>query len=86
VRIGGAVSASTTLAWAAVQDPNLAGYKIYWRDTDAPQWQRSRFVGPIARFTLENVIIDNYLFGVAAVGKNGTESPVVFAGQQMRRE
>ena len=84
VRIGGAVSASTTLSWEGGQDPNLAGYKIYWRDTDAPQWQRSRFVGPVTRHTLENVIIDNYLFGVAAVGKNGTESPVVFAGQQMR--
>ncbi len=85
VRIGGAVSASTTLAWQAVEDPNLAGYKLYWRDTDAPQWTHSRFVGPVTRFTLENVIIDNYLFGVAAVGKNGTESPVVFAGEQMRR-
>ena len=85
VRIGGAVSASTTLAWAPVQDPNLAGYKIYWRDTTSPQWERSRFVGTVTRFTLENVIIDNYLFGVASVGKNGTESPVVFAGEQMRR-
>ena len=84
VRIGGAVSASTTLSWEGVQDPNLAGYRIYWRDTDAPQWQRSRFVGTVTRHTLENVIIDNYLFGVAAVGRNGTESPVVFAGQQMR--
>lgn len=86
VRIGGAVSASTTLAWAAVQDPNLAGYRIYWRDTDQPQWQRSRFVpAGTTRFTLENVIIDNYLFGVASVGRDGNESPVVFAGEQMRR-
>lgn len=85
VRIGGAVSASTTLAWAPVRDPNLAGYKIYWRDTTSPQWERSRFVGTVTRFTLENVIIDNYLFGVAAVGKDGNESPVVFAGTQMRR-
>jgi hypothetical protein len=86
VRIGGAVSASTTLAWqAGAADPNLAGYKIYWRDTTSPQWEQSRFVGNVTRFTLENVIIDNYLFGVAAVGKNGTESPVVFAGTQMGR-
>jgi len=34
--------------------------------------------------TLENVIIDNYLFGVAAVGKDGNESPVVFPGGQLR--
>jgi hypothetical protein len=30
--------------------------------------------------TLENVVIDNYLFGVAAVSKEGFESPVVFPG------
>ncbi|HEY0969830.1 MAG TPA: M28 family peptidase [Gemmatimonadales bacterium] len=86
VRIGGAVSPSTTLGWVPVSDPNLAGYRIYWRDTTSPQWERSRFVGDVTQFTLENVIIDNYLFGVASVGKDGNESPVVFAGTQMRRE
>lgn len=86
VRIGGAVSPSTTLAWeAGAADPNLAGYRVYWRDTTEPQWTHSRFVGDVTRFTLENMIIDNYLFGVAAVGKNGTESPVVFAGVPMGR-
>ncbi|MHB1225555.1 MAG: hypothetical protein ACYC2G_16125, partial [Gemmatimonadaceae bacterium] len=85
VRGGGAVSASTTLAWEpGAADPNLAGYRVYWRDTTAPQWTDSRFVGKVSRFTLENVIIDNHLFGVAAVGANGTESPVVFAGVPMR--
>jgi hypothetical protein len=85
VRIGGAVSASTTLAWeSGAADPNLAGYRIYWRDTTAPQWTDSRFDGKVSRFTLENMIIDNYLYGVAAVGANGTESPVVFAGVPMR--
>jgi hypothetical protein len=84
VRIAGAVSPSTTLSWKAVSDPNLAGYKIYWRDTTSPQWEHSRFVGTATRVTLENVIIDNYLFGVAAVGTDGNESPVVFAGIQGR--
>ncbi|RMH17843.1 MAG: M28 family peptidase, partial [Gemmatimonadetes bacterium] len=69
VRIGGAVQPSTTLAWEVPEDPNLAGFKIYWRDTTAPQWQHSRWVGMTDRFTLENVVIDNYLFGVASVGK-----------------
>ncbi len=81
VRIGGAVQPSTTLAWEAVEDPDLAGYKLYWRATTAPQWQQWRFVpASVTRHTLENIIIDNYLFGVAAVGENGHESPVVFPG------
>ncbi|MDZ7780532.1 MAG: M28 family metallopeptidase [Gemmatimonadota bacterium] len=78
VRIGGAVRPSTTLSWDPVSDPNLAGYKIYWRRTTDAQWQWSRWVGDVTEFTLENVVIDNYVFGVAAVGRDGNESPVGF--------
>ncbi len=85
VQIGGSNRPSTVLGWEPVDDPNLAGYKVYWRDTTAPQWQHSRFVGSVNRFTLENVIIDNFLFGVASVGKDGNESPVVFPGSQLPR-
>jgi len=84
VRIGGAVQPSTTLAWEAVEDPNLAGYKIYWRETTAPQWQYSRFVGKATEHTLENIVIDNYLFGVASAGKDGNESVVVFPSGMVR--
>jgi hypothetical protein len=78
VKIGGAVQPSTTLAWDAVDAPNLIGYKIYWRETTAPQWEYERFVGKVTEYTLENIVIDNYLFGVAAVGKDGNESVVSF--------
>jgi hypothetical protein len=84
VRIGGAVQSSTTLAWDAVEDPNLAGYKIYWRETMAPQWHYSRFVAKATEHTLEHIVIDNYLFGVASVGKDGNESVVVFPSGMIR--
>jgi len=84
VQIGGAVQPSTTLAWNAVEDPKVAGYKIYWRKTTAAQWTHSRFVGDVTEFTLENVIIDNHLFGVASVGSGGNESPVVFPTALLR--
>lgn len=83
VAIKGAVQPSTTLSWQALdkqQNPQLAGYKIYWRLTDAPQWQFSKFVGDVSEYTLENVVIDNYFFGLASVSKDGFESPVVFPG------
>ncbi|HEX9886593.1 MAG TPA: M20/M25/M40 family metallo-hydrolase [Longimicrobiales bacterium] len=85
VRIAGANSPSTSLSWDPVEHPGLAGYNIYWRDTTAPQWQHSRFVGNVTEFTLEGVIIDNYVFGVAAVGVDGNESTVVFPTAQYRR-
>lgn len=78
VKIGGIVRPSTKLAWKMSEDENIVGYKIYWRETTAPQWQYSRYVGKVRTFTLEGVVIDNYLFGVAAVGKDGHESVVAF--------
>ncbi len=83
VQIEGAVRPSTTLKWDALnkeQNPQHAGYRIYWRLTDANQWTHSVFVGDVTEYTLENVVIDNYYFGVASVSKNGFESPVVFPG------
>ncbi|MFT5618011.1 MAG: hypothetical protein ACI85I_001240 [Arenicella sp.] len=78
VKIGGIVEPSTKLEWEKPESKNIAGYKIYWRETTAPQWQYSRFVGDISKFTLEGTVIDNFLFGVATVGKDGNESLVVF--------
>lgn len=83
VSIEGAVSADTTLKWARPdpeQAPNLAGYKVYWRLTTEPRWTHSRWVGDVSAYTLENIVIDNYFFGVAAVATDGSESPVVFPG------
>ena len=85
VLIGGAVRPSTRLMWDAVADPGLAGYKVYWRDTTAPQWQHSRFVGNVTEFTLEGLVIDNFLYGVAAVGTDGNESLVSFPSGQIPR-
>ena len=76
--IGGIVQASAKFKWEKVNDPNVKGYKIYWRDTTSPIWQYERFVGNVDSHTLEGIVIDNYFFGIATVGKNGFESTVVF--------
>ena len=78
VLIGGIVKPSTFLTWKKNSDKNIAGYKIYWRKTTSAQWEFSRFVGNIDQFTLDGIVIDNYFFGVATVGKNGFESVVSF--------
>jgi len=83
VTIEGAVRPDTTLNWQRPKGKaanNLAGYRIYWRLTTDAQWRFSRDVGDVTEYTLENVVIDNYFFGVASVSKGGHESPVVFPG------
>ena len=76
VEIGGIVEPSAKLKWDAVE--GAKGYKIYWRDTTSPTWDNYMYVGNVLQHTLAGIVIDNYFFGVAAVGKDGHESPVVF--------
>lgn len=82
--IGGVVEASARFKWSTTEDDNIAGYKIYWRDTTSPTWDHSRFVGNVSEATLEGIVIDNFFFGISTVGKNGIESPVVFPNKVMR--
>lgn len=82
VGIGGIVEASARLKWSAVE--GATGYKIYWRDTTSPTWDNSKYVGNVTEHTLDGIVIDNYFFGVAAVGKNGTESLIVFPNSIIR--
>ena len=82
VAIGGIVEASARLKWNKVE--GAKGYKIYWRDTTSPTWDHSRYI-ETTEFTLDGVVIDNFFFGVAAVGENGHESVVVFPNKIWRK-
>ncbi len=81
VEATGAVQASAKLAWETPPNAgNLAGYRVHWRLTTAPEWTHSRFIGAVNEWEFTNLVIDNYFFGVSAVAKNGSETPVVFPG------
>ena len=84
VAIGGVVAPSTRLEWMASESPNIVGYMVYWRDTTSPTWQYSKYVGNKTQTTLEGIVLDNYLFGVAAVGTDGHQSTVVFPNKVLR--
>lgn len=84
VAIGGVVAPSTRLEWMASESPNTVGYMVYWRDTTSPTWQYSKYVGNKTQATLEGIVLDNYLFGVAAVSVNGHQSTVVFPSKVLR--
>lgn len=78
VEIGGAVSPDTTVKW--IPSPDAAAYRVWWRGTTDPQWRYSRLVPPTGQAVLEGVNIDDWFFGLSAVGPDGFESPVVFPG------
>ena len=64
----------TTLRWAANPEPDLAGYEVLWRETTAPDWTNSRFVGNVTAYTID-LSKDNVFFGVRSVDKAGHRSP-----------
>jgi hypothetical protein len=68
----------TTLRWAANPEPDIAGYRIVWRETTAPFWQHSKDVGNTLRETLVGVSKDNYLFGVQAYDRDGNLSVATY--------
>jgi hypothetical protein len=63
----------TTLRWDASPEPDLAGYRVVWRDTTAPLWQNHKDVGLVTRATLP-LSKDNVVFGVQAIDKDGNVS------------
>jgi len=67
----------TSLLWQANTEPDLAGYRIVWRDTSAADWQGSKFVGKVTEYKVP-LSKDNYYFGVQAVDKDGNVSPASY--------
>lgn len=81
VEIEGAVQPSAKMTWQTPENAsNIAGYRVHWRLTTEPEWTRSRFIGDVNEWRFDNLVIDNYFFGVSAVAKDGSETPVVFPG------
>src|SRR5258708_21615948 len=68
----------TSLKWEPNREPDLAGYKIVWRDTTAAFWQHEAYAGNVTRYTVKGVSKDNCIFGVVAVDKDGNESVAVY--------
>jgi hypothetical protein len=61
-----------TLRWTA--SPGAVAYRVYWREGWANDWQHGQTVGNVTEFVLPNMSIDDFVFGVAAMGPGGHES------------
>jgi len=62
------------LRWTA--SPGAVAYRVYQRDAWANDWRESQSVGNVTAFVLAKQSIDDFVFGVSAVGADGHESLV----------
>jgi len=81
-KVEGAVSTDTTLTWAPV--PSASSYAVRWRRTDANNWEISRAMPASAcaaqcKIVQPHIRVDDWVFGVASVSKDGFLSPVASA-------
>ena len=90
-KVEGAVSTDTALTWSSVA--GASSYKARWRRTDANNWEVSRVIlsanckeplvppgGPVqCKAVLPHIRVDDWVFGVSSVAKDGFESPVASA-------
>jgi hypothetical protein len=81
-KVEGAVSTGTTITWHCVG--SAAGYVVRWRRTDSNQWEQSSSADNScangkAIVELPHIRVDDWVFGVSSVSKDGFESPVASA-------
>ena len=81
-KVEGAVSTDTTITWPAV--PAASSYNVRWRRTDSNNWELSRATRASAcaatcKIVLPHIRVDDWVFGVSSVSKDGFESPVASA-------
>ncbi|HTN27473.1 MAG TPA: M28 family metallopeptidase [Burkholderiales bacterium] len=69
---------NTTLRWKANPEPDVAGYRIVWRDTTAPFWQHGHDAGNVTHHPLVDVSKDNFVFGVQAYDRDGNLSVTTY--------
>ena len=71
----------SSLVWQPNTEPDLAGYRIVWRETTAATWQGSQYVGNVTQATVK-LSKDNVFFGVQAVDKDGNVSVATYPTPQ----
>jgi len=69
---------NTTFRWTANNEPNVTGYRVVWRETTAPFWQKFEDVGKVTRTTIYGVSKDNVVFGLQAMDKDGNVSMATY--------
>jgi hypothetical protein len=75
----------TSLAWQKSPEPDVAGYRILWRETWQPFWTRSLEVGDVTEYIMKGLSKDDYFFAVQAIDRDGHASVPAFT-RALRRQ
>ncbi|MEA3053444.1 MAG: hypothetical protein QOG72_2347 [Sphingomonadales bacterium] len=76
--VEGGVATDTILTWKPVKGAD--SYVLRWRPTDEANWMHSlRVPGTTAKYVLKSVRVDDFVFGISSVSRDGYESPVASA-------
>ena len=62
------------IRWQA--SAGAARYTVVWREAWNLDWEHEVDVGNVTEYTLHDISIDDYIFGVMAVAEDGRESVV----------
>jgi hypothetical protein len=81
----GAVKPDTTVTFEASADSERTGFEILSRETTEPRWSVLQKAAAPGAVTLTGVRIDDQVFAVRAVGKNGERSIALDAKPQVKR-
>ncbi|MGH9935105.1 MAG: fibronectin type III domain-containing protein, partial [Blastocatellia bacterium] len=65
---------NATLRWKPNAEPDVAGYRIVWRETYQPFWRRSVDVGNVTEYVMKGLSKDDYFFAAQAIDKDGNAS------------
>jgi len=69
---------NTTLTWKPNAEPDVAGYRVVWRETYQPFWQRVVDVGNVTEYVMKGLSKDDYFFAVQTIDKDGNASAPSF--------
>lgn len=75
----------TMLSWEKGVEPDVAGYRIVWRETYKPFWERSVDVGNVTAYVMKGLSKDDFFFGVQAIDRDGNASVAVFPRTPQRQ-
>jgi hypothetical protein len=68
----------TRINWKAGTEPDIAGYRVVWRATHLPFWERGLDTGPSAEAVIKGLSKDDLFFAVQAIDKDGNASLPAF--------